>query len=106
MLRPSSGLLARRLLLLVRELRRALRHQRVPLADEQVPLLAHLHDDLAAVAERVGDGADVAHGNGSCAVAVPPPERLAAADVADGAVDHLSGQLVDAAAVRTGRETA
>src|SRR3954453_8971803 len=101
-LRPSLGLLA--LLLLVRELRRALGHERVAFADEPVAPLAHLHDDLATVAERVRDGADVAHGDRLGAVAVANAEGLAAGDVADRAVDHPSGQLIDAAAVRAGRE--
>src|SRR4051812_12411661 len=98
MLRPSSALLAGLLLLLVRELRRALGDQRVALADEDVAPLADGHDDLAPVAERVRDGADVAHGDRRGAVAVAHPEHLAAGDVADRAVDHLSGELVGAAA--------
>src|SRR3954468_7813255 len=93
----ASGLLAGRLGG-VGELRRALRHQRVALADERRALLVHRDDDLAALAERVGHGADVAHRHGLRAVAVADTEGLAAGDVADRAVHDLAGQLVGAAA--------
>src|SRR5919197_5294818 len=78
---PSSRPLTLRLLLLVGEIRLALGDERVALADEHAALLANGHDDLPALAEGIGHGADVAHGDRHGPVAVAHPERLAAGDV-------------------------
>src|SRR3954454_21756460 len=95
--RPTVAIvspLAGRALLLVGELRRALGHQGVALADELGALLAHRHDDLAALAERVGHRADVAHRHRAGPVAAAHAERLAARDVAPRPGRDLAGQLV------------
>src|SRR5689334_22669072 len=69
----TSGSVRGRLLL---ELRGALRHERVALADPLVPLLGHRDDDLAPLLERVRDGAGVADGDRGLAVAVAHPEDV------------------------------
>src|SRR5690242_8233150 len=75
------------------ELRRALRHQRVLLADPDGALPAHVDDDLAPGAEWIGQRAGVAHRDGLVAGPIPYPEvsRVAALRVAR---DDLPGQLV------------
>ena len=90
-------------LLLGRELRRALRHQRVLLADEHVALLADVDDDLAPLAERVGQRAGVADGHRGRAVAVADPEVQVVPVAADEPGDDLAGQLVGPARLRGGR---
>src|SRR3954470_11148366 len=95
--RPSVGIAASLGLglgLVLGELRRALRDQRVLLADEDGALLAHRDDHLAAVAERVGHRARVPDGDRGAAgpVADLEVDRRAAPD--DRAVDDLAGQLV------------
>src|SRR6188472_2191976 len=87
--RPRSATGASALLrrLLVRELRRTLRHERVLLAHEDRALLADGHDDLAAVAERVRHGAGVADRHRRGAVAIAHAEQRRGALLADRAVD-------------------
>src|SRR5881409_1817473 len=104
--RPRTGMgawLGRALA--VGELRRALRHQRVALADEARALLAHRDDHLAAGAERVGHRSGVAdrHRGTPGAVAHAEVERVAPPDVAGG---HLAGELVGAARLRARHELA
>src|SRR5689334_25414191 len=96
--RPSSGTSA---LLVGRELRRALRHERVALADEALALLAHRDDDLAALAERVGHSAGVADGHRGGPGPVADPEGEDVALVADRARGDLPRELVGA--TRLGR---
>src|SRR5680860_1348623 len=77
------------------ELRRALGHQGVALADEDTVRDSAGEDDLATAAEGVGDGAGVGDGDAlSGVVAVGDPEAQSLALVADGAPDHAAGQLV------------
>src|ERR1044071_5499429 len=81
------------------ELRRALGHQRILLADEQRALLANVDDDLAPGPERVRQHALVAHRHRHVAIAIAHPE------VRDGALvriarDHLAGELVRLARLR------
>ena len=59
-----------------------------------VALLAHGDDDLAALAERVGDRAAVADRHGGGALAVAHAEVDAAGRVAHRVVDDLAGELV------------
>src|SRR3712207_5766262 len=71
-------------LLVLRELRGALRDERVPLTDERAArVLAHRHDDLPALAERVGHAALVAdrHRRAARALAHPELVHVAAPDV-------------------------
>src|SRR3954469_20413744 len=90
-----------------RELRRALRHQGVALADPGVALLADPDADLAAVAERVGDRTRVADGDRGGAVEVADPERDRRAALAmDRAVDHLAVDLVGLAGLALGQQVA
>ena len=77
-----------------RELRRALRRQRVLLADPGAAALAHVHDDLAALAERVRHGAACSAPARTRAVAVAHAEGDAVGVAPDRPVDDLAGQLV------------
>src|ERR1700748_1543412 len=76
--------------LLGRELRGALRRQRVLLPDERVALLAHVHHDLGVGPERGRQRAGVADGHGRPARAIADAEvrRLARLAVAG---DDLAG---------------
>src|SRR4051794_26384137 len=76
------------------ELGRALRDERVALADEGAALLAHVHDDLAPGAEGVGDGADVAHRHRGRPAAVADAEVESGAGAMDRPGHDLPGQLV------------
>src|SRR4051794_20138390 len=98
----TSGLALR---LRGRELRGALRDQRVLLADEHAALLAHVDDHLATAAEGVGQLAVVAHGDRRGPGPVTHPE------VGDGALariprDHLAGELIALAGARRGEQLA
>src|SRR5829696_9178977 len=76
-----------------RELRRALGHQRVLLADEDAALLADVHDDLAPGPERVRQHAVVAdrHRHAARTVAHPEVRDRAVALIAR---HDLAGELV------------
>src|SRR4051794_2058550 len=81
--RPRTAI-SRGLLLVLGELRRALRDERVALAHERaVGALADRHDDLAALAERVRDAALVADRDGRRPRPLAHAERVhvTAADV-------------------------
>src|SRR4051812_37228058 len=92
--RPRTAI-SRALLLVLGELRRALRDERVALAHEgAVGALADRDDDLAALAERVRDGALVAHRDGRRAGALAHAERVDVAAVDVGPLLDLPGQLV------------
>src|SRR3978361_2073192 len=82
------------------ELRRAFCHERVALTDERRTLFAHRDDDLAAVAEGIGHGADVGDRHRRRAVAVAHAEVDAAVGVADRAADDRAGQPVRGSALR------
>src|SRR4051812_5874195 len=107
--RPSVGIAASLGLglgLVLGELRRALRDQRVLLADEDRALPAHRDDDLAVLPERVGHRAGVPDGDrrrSALAVAHPEVERVAPARVAR---DDLASQLVGAPGVGARKELA
>src|SRR5918999_651347 len=103
--RPSVGISGRSGLGL-RELRRALRDERVLLAHERAVLaLADGDDDLAALAERVGDAALVADGDRR-----RPARALGDAELVDAAVALVralldpAGQLVALPRLGPGRE--
>src|SRR5919198_486789 len=103
---PTLAMRSSALVLLVGELRGALRDERVLLAHEDVALLAHGDDDLAPVAERVGHRARIADRHGRAAVAVAHPEVDGAAVLPDRAVHDLAGQLVRAPALGARGESA
>src|SRR3954470_965170 len=87
-----------------RELRRALGDQRVARADEAPGRHLAGDDDLAPVAERVGDRAAVDDGQGApAAVAVADLEVQEVAAALDRAGRDLAGELVVAAG-RRGRQ--
>src|SRR3954469_13631332 len=88
------------------ELARALRDQRVPLADEHRALLADVDDDLSALAEGIGDRPDVAHRHRGLARPVADAEEQRAAGVVDGSGGHLAGELVGAAGLGPAGELA
>src|SRR4051794_34367773 len=110
---PAISMSALRLL--GAELRRALRDQRAVLADEPAALLAHAHDHLAALAERIRQRAVVGDRDGLRAGAITYPEvrrralsRVTGLDLAGELVD-LPGrgarqQLARRAGLRGGRE--
>src|SRR5439155_24090344 len=104
--RPTTA--TRSGLLLGGELRGALRDQRVRRPDEHgAGGPPHVHDHLAAFAERVGHGARVADLNrpgGGGRVAVADLEVRGVAALVDRAVDDLAGQVVAAARVGVGDE--
>src|ERR1043165_2482267 len=85
------------------ELRRALGHQRILLADEQVALLADVDDDLAPGPERIRQHALVAHRHGDLAAAIAHPEVRHGALVRI-ARDHLPGELVRLARLRRAQQ--
>src|SRR3954447_6018272 len=91
-------------LLLGRELRRALRDQRVPLADERAAPLPHVDDVLPPVPEGVGQRAGVGDGHAGVPLAVADPERVRGPVAADRARLHLSCQLVHLSSPRGGRQ--
>src|SRR6266540_6807627 len=81
-------------LVVLRELGRALRHERVALADEgALPQLA-LHDHLAPVAERVRHRAGVGDRDRLGAVAVADAEAQLVARAVDRAVHDLARHLI------------
>src|ERR1700736_2996697 len=94
--RPRTGIcLVRRARARRGVLRRALGHERVAFPNELATLLAHRHDDLAALAEGVGNGAGVGDCNGArMAAAVANAEVELGADTPDRAVDDHAGELV------------
>src|ERR687886_410412 len=77
-----------------RELRRALRHERVLLPDEGLALLADRDDDLPSLAKGIGDDAGVANGNRPTPATVADGEEQRRAVATDRAIHHLSGKLV------------
>src|SRR4051794_29362590 len=89
--RPRTATAGSALLLGLGELRRALGDQRVLLPDEHGALLADVDDDLAALAERVGHRALVAHGHRAGPVPVAHPEQQCRALAVNGAVRDLPG---------------
>src|SRR4051794_16484476 len=93
--RPRMGIEPSGLRLVGRELRRALRDERVVLAHEDAALLPHGDDDLAVLAEGVGHRSGVAdgHGRAAGAIAHAEVEDLALVRVAG---DDLARQLVGA----------
>src|SRR4051794_37199065 len=103
---PDPRLSTRSGLLLGRELRGALRHQGVVLADERRALLADVDDDLAPVPEGVGKRALVGHGDGHVALAVADAEGVRRAVAGDRAGLDLPGQLVGASGLGAGRQLA
>src|SRR6478609_5649806 len=77
------------------ELRRALGHKRVAFTDECAVLDFPGEDDLAAAAERVGDGAAVGHREArAAAFAVGDAEAQFLAVVANRARHYFAGQVV------------
>src|SRR5215216_156600 len=86
-----------------RELRRALGHERVRLALERGALLAHVDHDLAPLAERVRDLADVADRDARAALAVLDAERVRRALVLPAALRDLAGELVRLAGLCAGQ---
>src|SRR3712207_6678295 len=78
------------------ELRRALRDERVLHPDEGRAALAHVHHDLATLAERVRHGALVDHRNRGAALAVLEQEAVADAVPLPRAVLDHAGHLVGA----------
>src|SRR3954471_22917589 len=105
-MQPEPRLSTRSGLLLGRELRGALRHQGVVLADERRALLADVDDDLAPVAERVRQRTLVGDGDGDAPLAVAHPEGVGGAAAGDRAGLDLSGQLVCPSSLSAGRELA
>src|SRR4051794_14677385 len=93
-------------LLLGRELRGALRHQRVGLAHERPALLADVDDDLAPVPERVRERTRVGDRDGDVALAVADAEGVGGPAAGDRAGLDLAGQLVHPSGLGTGRELA
>src|SRR5918998_6098240 len=78
-----------------RELRRALRHERVRLPLEDRALLLDVDDDLAPLAEGVGDLTDVADRDaGPAALAVLHAERVHRPRALPAALRDAAGQLV------------
>src|SRR3954452_22438128 len=90
-------------LLVLRELRRAFRDERVALADERAALELTRDDHLAPLAEGVGHHARVGDRHRGGAVAVAHAEAELVAPVADRPLDHLSGELVGAARLELAR---
>src|SRR3954468_24181858 len=84
-------------LLVLRELGRALRDQRVALAHEGAVLEPARDDHLASVAEGVGHDARVRHRDRLRAVAVTHAEPERVANVPDRAVHDLAREVVRAA---------
>src|SRR3954452_25286830 len=105
-MQPEPRLSTRSGLLLGGELRGALRHQRVVLADERRALLADVDDDLAAVAEWVGQRPLVRDGDGDAPLAVAHPEGVGGARAGDRAGLDLAGQLVRPSRLRAGHQLA
>src|SRR5215218_8890818 len=103
---PDPRLSTRSGLLLGRELRGALRHQRVALAHERRTLLADVDDDLAPVPEGVGQRALVGDGDRHVALAVADAEGVRRAVAADRARLDLPRQLLGAARLGAGRQLA
>src|SRR5215203_4519556 len=86
-----------------RELRGALRHERVRLAFEDRALLLDVDHDLAPLAERVGDLTDVAHRDGRpAALAVLHAERVHGPLVLPAAGRDAARELVRAARLGAG----
>src|SRR3954468_8060698 len=100
---PTSGMSRRAAGAVVLELRGALGHERVALADEGAVLELARDDHLAPVAERVRDRARVADRHGLRALAVLNLEEQRGALVADRAGHDLAGHL-GAAATAARRE--
>src|SRR3954453_10583961 len=90
-----------------RELRRALRHQRIGLADPGPALLADADTDLAVVGERIRDRARVAHRDRGRAVEVADTERDGRpGELMDRAGHHLAVDLVGLAGLALGQQVA
>src|SRR3954454_6514105 len=92
MFRPTNPLAAARGVF--GELRRALRDERVALADECRAVLADGHDDLAPLPEGVRHRAGVRHRDRRRAVAVTHAEGQSVRPRTHRAVLHLPGELV------------
>src|SRR3954454_2206234 len=82
------------------ELRRALRDERVALADDRRAVLADGHDDLAPLAEGVRNRAGVRHRDRGRAVAVADAEGQPVRPGADRAGLDLAGELIGDARAR------
>src|SRR5687767_768621 len=102
---PASATL-RSGLRLGRELRRALRDERVGLALEHGALLAHVDHDLAPLAERVRHLAHVADRDArAAALPVLDAESVGRPLVPPAALGHPAGQLVGLARLGAGELT-